>query len=273
METKNNNGIVTLLIIIILLLVCGVGFLGYKLYFAEDQNNPGNTNNPSQDPNNNNTNDNGNDANDNSELNENNGTNDNDSENDIIETMTISQVKKSLEGAFDSRAVRVTPNVTEKELKTNFKNIDKSNNNYNIVVSCTYYDKSEKRCDTYSVKVNSSIEYKLSLPGCTGKGELYSYNDYLVLVKTEGCSGATEIKIYDKNNNEVYKNTRAYSYIYDVNDEDYNEIYVKPTIINNTLYFVEDVNDDGKMFLVSVDLSKSTIKAKTTGEFAATHVH
>ncbi len=270
MEVKNNKGIVTLLIVIILLLACAVGVLSYKLYFAEDQNN---TNNNNQEPTDN-KNNNGNDANDNSQLNK------NDVEDDIIKTMTIIDVAKVFHGDFDSRAIKVTPKVTEKELKTNFKNLDKSNNNYKIAVNCTYYNKSEKRCESYSVKVNSSIEYELGLPGCTAKGELYSYNDYLVLVEIEGCTGVTEINIFDKDNNSVYRNANAYSLIRDVNDKgddsdsdddiDY-DIDVNPTIIHNTLYFVEGSFGDNNMSLVSIDLSKSTIKAKTIGKFVAFH--
>ncbi len=260
MEVKNNKGIVTLLIVIIILLVCAVGFLSYKLYFAEDQNNPGNTNNTNNpnNPNNNNQEPTDNTNND--------GNDKNDVEDNTIKKMTFNDVLKVFESGSDSKVVRLNPNLTNKELETNFENKDKSNNNYNIVVSCTNYDDSEKTCDSYSVKVNSTIEYWVFLDEFT---DLFSYNDYLVLVQTRKNDGLIEIKIFDKDNNEIYKNSKSYSKIFE--DEGSWEYNVAPKIVNNTLYFVEGTDGNNNMSLVSIDLSKSTIKAKTIGEFVAHH--
>ena len=269
-ETKRNNKIVPILIVIIVLLVCCVGVLGYKLYFSDNKDNVNNNKNQMNE----NTNQNQNSENSNQNQENTNIPVDNteeDDEEDSFEAITLDSVKGILNGKLDSNVKRITPKVSESELKKNFKDLDKSSNNYKILASCIYYEKSEKRCDTYKVNVNSTIEYKISLPGCTSTGELYAYNNYLVLVVEEGCSGLTKVTIYDSNNKQVYSTNKAYSQIYEHSDEEgypTGEVTtVKPTINEGKLYFAENIDTKGTMNLISIDLSKSTIKAKVRGQF------
>lgn len=258
METKNNKTIVTLLIVIILLLVCAVGFLGYKLYFNGNENNPGNTNNP--DPGNTNNPEQGNNENENNNDN-------NDAEDNTIKKMTFNEVLDVFERRRDPGVVELEPNLTNEELATDFKNIDKSINDYNITVSCDYYDEEEKNCETYSVKVNSTIEYYFDSTN-PFDFDLFNYNEYLVLVQPRKNNGLIEIKIFDKNNKEVYRNSKAYSIVFERKGDA--EFYVSPAVINNKLYFVEGTDASNNMSLVSINLLES-IEAKTIGEFVAQH--
>ena len=239
-ELKNKKR-VSLLIIIIVFLVA-ISALGYKLFIS---NNGPNTSN-----------------------NENNNSTDKTN----IE-LSLEDVKKIFNGKLDENAKKISYKLTDKEYKTNFKNLDKSNNNYNIKLNCNFYDEKGGFCGSYIVKINSVIEYPESKMACSHVGNLYNYSHYLISLYEERCTGSLEIKIYDEHNTIVYSNNNAYSSIIDLDKNVYlgNNVDVKPIIIDSKLYFVEKTTDKNKMNLVSINLTNNSLKSKLINSFKASY--
>ena len=228
MGKKNNKGLIIILIIIIVLLLCLVGYL---LFGNKIMNNK--------------------------------------SDNDTTSTTTtnnknLNNILDIFNQTVDLKASNITPEISDDILKTIFDSLDKSINNNKIIVSCIDYVEKDVEPEQYGcwetkVEVNDTFSYTNYGDGCSSSGKLYTYDNYLIHIQyDDGCISSGKVAIYNNNNNiMVFSNEKMYYTVF----KDESSIYVNPIIVNGKLYFMEATDDDNKMNLISIDLTKEVIKA------------
>jgi len=170
--------------------------------------------------------------------------------------------------------------LSQKEIETDFKNLEKKVNGHTLIFNCEEYVKDEPSCAKIKLKIDDEFIYEEKVPYALGYDDIdiYKANNYYVVTihPTEGGFEIGHIEIY-KGLNMVLKKTIIYgyeledkyssTYVYNSN----NYISVKPVIKNNTLYFVEVGNDDDwdNLKYNTIDLSKDSIEVKLVKEFHA----
>ena len=171
--------------------------------------------------------------------------------------------------------------LTENELITNFKNLQKQNSGNTFVYNCEKYVKSEEPingsdyvCGEVKLTLNNELSINATVPygvcginkGCLKTIDIYKFNNYYVVVRYGGGGlDMNTIQIYNKSTEEY--NTQATvitQYWLDENGTDV--FYVKPAIVNDILHFVKG-NGSEKLNYNTIDLSKDKIEVKLLKEF------
>lgn len=170
--------------------------------------------------------------------------------------------------------------LTFDQLKTNFKNLEKNVNGNTLVFNCEEFDESEPSCAKITLTINNEFEYVEEVPYGLGVYDnivLYKVSNYYVVytkVNEGGCDW-NKLSIY-KDNVEVYKSSLPIKSHYELKDNDINgetNIYLKPSIVNNVLHYVEqvDVNVEGNIYgnlrYNTIDLSKPEIEVNLSKQF------
>ncbi len=156
------------------------------------------------------------------------------------------------------------------DFNTNFKNIEKTENGFNLSYSCVLYDENNRdesidKCTKFKIDI---AEKDNNIFADFYYGLKLIFTDSYIIAYEGGYAG--NLRIFDKSGKEVFKEYIGTDFIIKTDEDTYNteiEGY-RPTIKDNKLYFVKYENNDKQNFIVS-SYDFNTHKMEEIMEFEA----
>lgn len=144
--------------------------------------------------------------------------------------------------------------LTPEDITKNFKDLTKTENDWNLTFSCNSYNEEEKRCENSSVIIDDIIKTNTDLVTC-GTTKIIKNDKYYVLEEGTNCGiDKFSFIIYSKEGKKLYEEQKGTSYL--------NRSYIEDNIYYYNTY--EDAGDNNdKLFYKSVNLNANEITSKT----------
>lgn len=240
MEEKNKKGLICLIIILIVLVLGLVGFVVYDKTFAKDINN--NTTKTT--------------------------TTKKEETNSVVEFFGSLPQENDSSVLWEGDIYNLTREYID--FNTNFKNIEKTENGFNLSYSCVLYDENNSdesidKCTKFKIDI---AEKDNNIFADFYYGLMLIFTDSYIIAYEGGYAG--NLRIFDKSGKEVFKEYIGTDFIIKTDEDTYNteiEGY-RPTIKDNKLYFVKYENNDKQNFIVS-SYDFNTHKMEEIMEFEA----
>ena len=144
--------------------------------------------------------------------------------------------------------------LTPEDISKNFKDLNKTENDWKLTFSCSSYSEEEKRCENSSVTIDDIIKTNTDLVTC-GTTKIITNDKYYIVENGTGCGiDKFSFIIYSKEGKKIYEEQNGTNYL--------NRSYIEDNIYYYNTY--EDAGDNNdKLFYKLINLNVNEITSKT----------